>query len=261
MRAGWLALFAGVVAGCIGNIDPEWEINHDRVIAVRATPPHIPAGSASVLDAFLSHRGSDGSASAYTDVETPAAAIVSPAMPMSLQGAVMQSGSAWEVVAPSEDVLDAARAELMIGSGSAIPLEIALVFGSGDLGDIGSNGLVGSGLFAATKIVWLGDSADNPVVSGTLVNGVSVEGSAAITIPGNVNVPIATDADGSAGDTVNWFSACGTLYDDDEIKTFLNVAPTDSQRGEFAVVHRDGSGGVAWESWQMTAIGSGSSAQ
>lgn len=254
MRVTWM--LALIATGCVGDLDPVWQLDHDRVVAVRATPPHILAGSAAVLDGLVAHKGSD--LAMLTDVESPTIAAVSPLMPMSLQGAVVPDGSGWQVVAPSQDVLDAARAEMMLGSGDSIPLAVGMIFGSGDLADVGSNGLVGSGLFAATKIVVLGDASDNPVVSGTLVNGVNVEGSAAITIPPIVDVPIQTDV-GSDGDTVEWLTSCGTMHDDNEIKTFMTIGSGDPTSGELAVVHRDGSGGVAWETWPIAS--SGGSAQ
>jgi hypothetical protein len=54
-------------AGCAGQLDPSWELDHDRIVAVRATPPHVSAGEVAVLDALVAHAG------APTDVEQPIA--------------------------------------------------------------------------------------------------------------------------------------------------------------------------------------------
>jgi hypothetical protein len=56
-----------VIAGCAGQLDASWELDHDRIVAVRATPPHVAAGEVAVLDALVAHAGGP------TDVERPIA--------------------------------------------------------------------------------------------------------------------------------------------------------------------------------------------
>ena len=87
----YLILFA--LAGCLGDIDPEWQLDHTRIVAVRATPPHIPAGATSQLDMLVATKG------ATTSMPAPDGVIV--VSPMSLAGAL----SGTTVTAPSEDQL------------------------------------------------------------------------------------------------------------------------------------------------------------
>src|SRR4029079_15048087 len=58
--AAWLAASIAVAfwsAGCPGARDPPWQLDHDRIIAVRATPPGIAAGDKSTLDALIGTKG------------------------------------------------------------------------------------------------------------------------------------------------------------------------------------------------------------
>src|SRR4029079_13300407 len=51
--AAWAALSIAAAAfssGCPGALDPPWQLDHDRIIAVRATPPGIVAGDRSTID-------------------------------------------------------------------------------------------------------------------------------------------------------------------------------------------------------------------
>lgn len=238
MRAAWLVLVAGA-AGCLGDLDPEWQLDHGRIIAVRATPPHIVAGDKLVLDAFLAHKG------APTDVEAPTAAIVSPRAPASLMGvSVALEGSAWTVTAPDEAVLAAARTELMLDGSAPVPLEIGMTFGAA------------AAPLVATKFVFFGDAVDNPTITNPLVAGAPP--AASLVIPTDTDVPLAVDADPT--DKINWLTSCGTLHDDNEVKAFVHVLPADPMSGELAVVRRTAAGGVAFERWPIMTTTAGSGA-
>jgi hypothetical protein len=52
---------------------------------------------------------------------------------------------------------------------------------------------------------------------------------------------------------VNWYSSCGSLFQDDVATAFLRVLPDDPCDGELAVVMRDERGGVAWHVWPIRA--------
>ncbi|HSR95739.1 MAG TPA: hypothetical protein VLM79_01660, partial [Kofleriaceae bacterium] len=45
------------VAACTDDLDPPWQLDHDRIIAVRATPPQIAAGDRAVVDALVGTKG------------------------------------------------------------------------------------------------------------------------------------------------------------------------------------------------------------
>ena len=243
MRCGVAAI--ALAAGCIGNLDPEWQLDHDRIIAVRATPPHVPAGSAAVLDALVSHKG------APVSMDAPLVATLGSgsAVPMAFAGLTLVaqgSDGSWTVTAPDEATLDAARAELGIAAGSAVPLAVVTVFGTA------------AAPLPAIKTVELGDSADNPDLGAVTIGGSAVGSDDAIAIPSGVDVPF--DIDEPTDDTVNWLTGCGTLHDDDEHAAFDNVGSDDPTTGQLAVVVRTPDEGVAWAIWPITATGSGSGA-
>ena len=213
-----------LLAACTSDVDPPWQLDHDRIIAVRATPPHIPAGATSKLDLFVGHKG------APTNVQPPDAATV--VSPMSLTDAL----SGTTVTAPSEDRLAAARTELGLMPGAPVPLQIGVGVAAGQL--------------AATKTVWLGDAADNPTLDGVTVGDVAP--GASIVVPPLTDVHLFVDADDSV-ETVNWLTSCGSMHDFDLHKAYLRVEKDDPTTGELAVVLRDGHGGVAWQVWPISA--------
>ena len=47
-----------LTTGCIDRIDERWQLDHDHVIAARATPPRIEPGGATNLDALVAHKDS-----------------------------------------------------------------------------------------------------------------------------------------------------------------------------------------------------------
>jgi len=211
-----------VLVGCTSDVDPPWQLDHERIIAVRSTPPHVPAGTTAQLDLLLGHKG------APTSVAPPElTSVVSPA---SLANAV--SGAT--VTAPDDAGLAAARAELMLADGAPVPLVVG----------------VEAGGLLATKTVWLGDTADNPALTGVTVNGAAP--AAQIVVGKDVDVPLAIDADDSI-QIVSWLTSCGTMHDFDLHLAHVHVLPADPQTGELAVVLRNPDGGVAWQVWPISA--------
>ncbi len=208
------------VAGCATDIDPEWQLDHERIIAVRATPPHVPSGATSQLDLLVGHKG------APTEVKAPDAATV--ISPHSLAGALQGA----TITAPGEDQLAAARAELGLMPGETVPLQIGVL----------------SGNLAATKTVWLGDAADNPPLASLAIGGQVPPYE--IAVPPDTDVRLFVDADDKV-DTVNWLTSCGTMHDFDLHSAYIHVLPKDPQMGELAVVLRDPIGGVSWQVWPI----------
>jgi len=221
VKRAWLLLF---VAACASDVDPPWQLDHDRIIAVRATPPHIPSGATSTIDLFVGHKG------APTSVQAPDVTTV--VSPMSLADTL----SGTTVTAPSEDRLAAARTELGLMPGVPVPLQLG--------------GGVAAGQLAATKTVWLGDSADNPTLDGVTVGDVTP--GASIVVPTLTDVHLFVNGDDSV-DTINWLTSCGSMHDFDLHKAYLRVEKDDPTSGELAVVFRDAQGGVVWQVWPISA--------
>jgi hypothetical protein len=218
---------ATLASACTDDLTLPWELDHDRVIAVRATPPSIPSGQRATLDALLVQQD------APTRVASPeAASVLSPA---SLADVVAREGEAWAVTAPDAGRLAAARTELGLTADAPVPLVVNLTFGAPFL--------------PATKTVWLGASAANPQVGTMTVDGAAVD---AVTDPGT-ELAIATDTDvlfaipADPTDEVVWMTSTGTLQDFDLPSSYLRVEADDPTTGELVVVRRDDRGGVAWQ--------------
>jgi hypothetical protein len=225
MRA--LILIAAVGA-CVAEPDPEWQLDHDRVVAVRATPPHVPSGQAARLDALIAHKG------APTDVAEPAVAAAALA-PDAIAGAVQLVDGHWQVVAPDAAALASARAQLQLADGAAVPLAVVMQFTGG---------------LDAKKTVWLGDARDNPASVGTVMVG-GMPAGPAITMALDTDVTLAVDA--PADDSVMWLTSVGEMHDDNEVEAFVHVDPKDRDAGELVLVVRDNVGGVVWQVWPAAA--------
>ncbi|HET7500270.1 MAG TPA: hypothetical protein VFK02_04680 [Kofleriaceae bacterium] len=225
----WGLALAAAATACTGDLDPPWQLDHDRIIAVRATPPGIAAGGTSTLDALLGHKD------AGTTVAPPEAArVVSPA---SLSDVLAQSGGQWTITAPGEDRLAAARAELGLKATDPVPLEVGVSYAGQTL--------------VATKAVALGVAADNPTLDGVMLDGKPAS-DAELVVGKLVAVPLSIHADDNEFD-VTWLTSCGTMHDFDLPSAHLEVEADDPDAGELAVVLRDARGGVAWSVWPIHA--------
>jgi hypothetical protein len=216
-----------LLAACGGDIDPQWQLSHNRIIAVRATPPHLAnPGDTSVIDALLGFKG------APPDERSPDAIEV--ISPVALAGTLANVNGTWTVTAPAD--LTAARAELMLGPTDPVPLELGVGFAQGQL--------------AAEKEVVLGDAGENPTLDQLTVNGVAPVDP--ITVAPVTDIPLFVNADDTT-ENVNWLTSCGTMHDFDLHMAYLRVEAPDPQSGELGVVLRDGKGGVAWQFWRIAA--------
>jgi hypothetical protein len=218
-------------AGCVPDSDPRWQLNHDRVVAARATPPRLPAGTSATIDALIAHAG------APTTIEPPVHVMTSPATPAALGQTVAQTDTGWQVTAPGAEQLDAARATAKIAPGQPVPLVLIETFGPLPL--------------TVSHTIFLGDAGSNPPPGAVKVNAADVAPDAHLVIPAGVDVPLSIDADPAAA--INWLTSCGTMHDDDEHAAFVHVQPDDPQTGELVVVVRAVDGGVTWQRFPIDA--------
>jgi hypothetical protein len=214
-------VLVALLAGCAGDLVEPWELDHDRIIAVRATPPRIPADTTSQLELLVAHAG------ARSTTLAPDAHVVSPA---SLASAVAGA----TITAPPEPALAAARVELGLPASAPVPLVVSMT----------ANG------FTATKTVWLGEAADNPQFIGLQIAGATP--GEVLVLPTDTNVPLAVSADDST-DNVTWMTSCGTMHDFDLSRAYLRIEPDDVHAGELVLVLRDPRGGVSWRIWPLQA--------
>lgn len=231
-------VLVSLLVGCTSEVDEPWELDHDRIIAVRATPPRIPAGARSELDTLVGRKGGPAS-----EEIPPAAMVVSPE---SLASALRFDAGTWVVTAPDEATLAVTRTELGLEAGAPVPLVVGVAFPSTEFPLHETTDPV-----AALKTVWLGDTGDNPVLSGVTIDGAEVPAGTPIVVAPLTDVRLSVDV--AERDDVNWLTSCGTMHDFDLPQAYLRVELEDPTEGELAVIVRTDLGGVAWRLWSTRA--------
>jgi len=220
MRAA-LLLVVGCI-GCVGCVDPvaaRWQLDHDHIVAARATPPRVMPGEVAILDALVAHAG------AATSIDSPEQADA-PLAPEALQGMVAEEAGVWQLTVPSAETLAAARSELGLAASAAIPLDIVMQF-------------AGPEPMVVKKTVWLGDRADNPTMPAVFADAQPMPDELAIALGRDVHVEVL------ATGRVSWLTSCGELFQDDLPRAFVRAR--EPCEGELAVVVRDDMGGVVWQ--------------
>jgi hypothetical protein len=194
------------------TLDAPWQLDRDRVVAVRAEPPHIAPGEIATFEALIAREGEPAS------VATPVNA-TAPNAPARLFTAVHFYIDHWRVDGPDEAALDAARAELGLPAGAPVPLDVTLAL---------------PGPLYARKTVWLGDRRANPPPPA-FMHGPVLAAGREYTL--RYNAP--------PGGSVRWLTSCGVLVDDTAPQaTHIVDEPCE---GELVLVVRDSLGGVAWQ--------------
>jgi hypothetical protein len=218
-------------AACGGDLDPVWQLDHDRIIAIRTTPPAIVPGETSEIDGFIARKG------ALTEERPPD--VVTVISPESLMDVVANDNGRWIVTAPTEDQLRSVRDELGLEAGAPVRLQLGVAYGTTLFG---------------LKAVQLGMTHVNPTLNLTSMiidNGPPPAPGEEIVVGKLVDVPLFVEA--GEEDEVNWLTSCGTMHDNDLPSAYLRVEAEDPTEGELAVVLRDERGGVTWQKWPIRA--------
>ena len=235
------AVFAALaLAACNSDVDQPWQLDHDRIIAVKAEPPGIVVGGqSSTLTMFVGFKGAPPE-----EKKPDVAQVVSP---MSLASLVhVESDGNWVVDPPTDAQLAAARAELKLSSGDLVPLRvgIAAAWPTPVVSPMGNG-------FGAVKTVLLGVAGSNPTLEGLTVNGAD-PGDDELVVSATGKTPLFVQADDSV-DIVNWLTSAGTMHDFDLHNAYLTFEKDDMTEGQLAVVLRDNLGGVVWKFWSIKA--------
>ncbi|HEY4058573.1 MAG TPA: hypothetical protein VGM39_18295 [Kofleriaceae bacterium] len=222
-------LLCVLLAACTGDVDDQWQLSHDRVIAVRASPPGIASGEKSTIDALLGFEDQ-----APMAAQPDMAAVVSPP---SLSGTLTHEADGWTVTSPSEEQLAAARTELGLDAGAPVPLQVQVTFAATGL--------------SVLKGIILGEHADNPVLDPVTIDGMDALAETELSVKSNVDIPVAVEFDETYN--INWLTSCGQMHDFDLAHAYLRVEDGDPHDGTFGIVVRDGAAGIAWKFWPITA--------
>lgn len=230
-----LCAFVAVVmvslVGCIEPVDARWQLDHSHVIAARATPPRIMPGETAVLDALVAHDG------ALTAIAIPTLA-ATPAAPAELEAMVKLEAGNWTLTAPDAERIASSKPAMGIPTDAPLPVDVVMTFPAPD----GKTHYV-------KKTVWLGERAAHPVVPALTIGGAPA--GSELVVPRSEDVYVSLDVPSEM--RVNWFTSCGSLFQDDVATAFLRVLPEDRCDGELAVVVRAPDGGVAWQVWPIRA--------
>ncbi len=239
---GALALLAALGAGC-DDTDPPWELDNDRILAVRVSSPQLAPGDRATLEVLVTAAGRGPfvvppQIATVVPVDTTNNQVNDPAdIPQALQDAVRLEGSQWTVVAPSAAQLDELRAELSIAAGEPVPLVIGVRVDPG------------GGALDAIKTVQLGGlTTSNPTLGAVTINGQPAADG--LVLPMDVEIPMTVEAGGE--DEAYWFTSIGSLSDFDDLRAELEheEGTEDHLReGHIAVVVRNQDGGVSWGFW------------
>jgi hypothetical protein len=210
--------FAVLLAACADETTPPWQLDHERVVAVRSTPPHINSGEVARLSALVAHEGGP------TEEVSPIGASA-PFAPAGLFTAVHFNLDHWQVDGANPEQLAQARTELGLADNAPVPLSVTLQF---------------PGRLFAEKIVWLGDSRPNPDLPAVRVDGAELAGELQLAREAEASLVIEVND----GDRARWLTSCGALDGEDSPRARLRVG--ERCDGELVLVVRDVFGGTVW---------------
>jgi hypothetical protein len=231
-------LFLLALPACIDAIDPRWQLDHDHVIAARATPPRIREGENTGLDALVAHAHGD------VTVEAPMTAEVARTTgPDFSRYLVHQASGDWTLIAPDAEMLASARPAMGLPADAPVPVDVMLTFAHGGTDRASLDA------YRVKKTVWIGEPSTNPLLPAVTVGGAPAADD--LVVPVDRDVYVSLDAPTDA--RVNWLTNVGQLFQDDVATAYLHVLPEDRREGQLVVVMRDSEGGVAWRVWSIRA--------
>jgi hypothetical protein len=231
-------LFVLALVGCGGDLDPPWQLDHDRIVAIRANPPAVMSGETSTVDGLLAVKGGP------VEERAPDVAIV--VSPRALADALVFANGTWSITGPDEATLQRGRDELGIAAGMPVPLQIGACFAGDACADQSAPQLVG------LKNVTLGLQQQNPMMPPIEINGaIAPAPGSEIVVDATAEVPLRTEI--ADTDEVNWLTSAGTMHDDDLPMARITFEEEDPLEGQLALVLRDDKGGVTWQLWTLRA--------
>jgi hypothetical protein len=224
------------LVGCIDPVDPRWQLDHDHVIAARATPPRIRPGTGTTIDALVAHENGP------VTIESPMTAeLANP--PLDMARYLVHEDGTWRLHAPDAETIASARPALGLPEDAPVPVDLVMTFSSS------TKSRAALPPFRVKKTVWLGEPSENPAMPPVMIDDELAGDEVVVPIERDIYVSV----DVPEGTRVNWLTNVGSLFQDDVPRAFVRVLPADRHAGELVVVLRDDSGGVAWRVFPMRA--------
>lgn len=231
-------VFVAVLGACGGDVDEQWDLDHDRIIAIALSKPGLQPGETASISGLLGHKGGP------TTTGAPLAVIVpdipgSKPVPDSLKNVAQPDGTGgWKVTAPDAATLDAARAQLGLQPTDPVPVTLGISYGE---------------TLNALSLVRFGVDGENPEIVNPTLNGNLLVPGAPQTIDSLVKNPLSITI-GDAID-INWLTSVGDMHLFDLPQSAYIKVEQDATMfdGEMAVVLRDRLGGVSWQVWPLHA--------
>ncbi len=227
---------SSVLSACEDVAEPP-DLDHDRIIAVRATPPRAAPGGLMTIDGLVT----DEAATVRVAQPVLAAVVLPSQAPAELvamtRDIVVRSGDSWTIAVPGAETLAIARTAVGLGVDDPIPLRVSVVFE------------IAGRRHAAEKLVLLGEEGENPVALRIVADSAPVDDVLAISMPSTVAL-----RSENTGEVTRfaWLTSIGALekYFEPEARLVVD----EPGPGQLVVVVRDDRGGVAWH---MTAVTTG----
>lgn len=248
LLCGAVVMLAALATGC-DDTDPPWELDNDRIIAVRASSPQLAAGDRATLDVLVTAAGRG------PFVMPPDLAIAVPvdpnsnqvdqpdSLPEALQNAVRFENGQWTVVAPSAAELDQVRAERGIAAGMPVPLIVGVRVDP-------SQGDGGVSLDAIKTVLLGAPTLGNPTLGAVVINGAPAADG--IVLPMDTEIVMSVELANAEEEEAYWLSSIGALKDFDDPRAELEHEKGTEDHlteGHIAVVVRTKAGGVTWGFW------------
>jgi hypothetical protein len=226
------------LAACGGDVDEQWQLDHDRIIAITLSKPGLLAGEQAEITGLLGHKGGPTTTGSPIAVVVPDVPGETPA-PDALKNVVSSDASGrWFVTAPDDATLDAVRTQEGLMPTDPVPLQLGVAY---------------SDTLTALTLVRFGVDSPNPEIVAPTLNGMPLEAGAMQTIdslvknPLSITIPETTD--------INWLTSVGDMHLFDLPQSAYIKVESDATMfdGEMGVVIRDRLGGVAWQIWPLHA--------
>lgn len=233
--ASALALTAlHLCAGCAGDVAEPYQLEHARILAVRAEPAQLGPGDVATLQALFTDSSAVPRLAAPAELEVSLPPELDRPELVALRGLLSRTAGGYQLHAPDAATLAQVRTALGVPADQPLTLTLDVQVRSAD------------GVLRAQKQVRLGSTVANPAPPGLMVAGDQIAGDTTLRVAAGAETALTVSAPPDMA-TVRWFSSAGELRGYTQPAAWLTTDAQDAAAsGHLAVVIRDVAGGVAW---------------